>query len=47
MNLANRYDIVKEKSGTWAIFIKFTGDIFQDGFDSKKEAIQFLKETLG
>lgn len=47
MSYLERYDIVKEKSGTWAIFIKFTGDIFQDCFESKQDAINFLKETFG
>jgi hypothetical protein len=47
MNYENRYEIKKEKSGTWAIFIRFTGDIYQDCFDSKEDALQHLKETFG
>jgi hypothetical protein len=46
MNYENRYSIVKEKSGTWTIFLR-TGDVFQEGFDSKEDAIQFLNETFG
>lgn len=47
MSHLERYEIKKEKSGTWAIFIKFTGDIFQDCFDSRQDAVEFLNETFG
>lgn len=42
-----RYEIKKEASGTWAIWIKATGDIFQDCFESRQDAVDFLKETFG
>lgn len=42
-----RYEIKQEKSGTWAIFIRFTGDIFQDCFETKQDAVEFLQETFG
>jgi len=45
-NYLDRYEIKKEKSGTWAIFIRVTGDIFQDGFDSNQDALDFLKQTF-
>jgi hypothetical protein len=47
MNYENRYEIKKENNGTYSIFIKFTDDIFQDGFDSKKDAQQCLMDIFG
>jgi hypothetical protein len=47
MNYETRYEIKKEGSGTWTIFLRFTGDVFQEGFDSKRDALHFLKETFG
>jgi len=46
MNHLDRYEIKKEKGG-WTIFIKFTGDVFQDCFETKENAIEFLNETFG
>ncbi len=47
MNYEARYEIKQETNGTFAIVIRMTGDIFQEGFDSKKDALKFLKETFG
>lgn len=43
----NRYEIKEELDGNWAIIIKCTNDLFQDGFTSKQEAIDLLEETFG
>lgn len=41
----SRYEI-KKVGNTWTIFLK-NGDEFQEGFDSKEDAMEFLDETFG
>lgn len=47
MNYEARYEIKETKTGSWTIFIRCTGDEYQGGFDTKKQALKFLKETFG
>jgi hypothetical protein len=47
VNYETRFEIKKENNGTFSIFTKMGGDIFQDGFDSQEDAKEFLKETFG